>query len=364
MTDDAGFIKRSAITKLCGEVAALRSQGHQVLTVTSGAIAAGLPIMKLEHRPHDVLSLQAAAAVGQSRLLRYYDEGFSAHGLVSGQILLSPTNFFDRRQYLHARASLLKLLELGVVPIVNENDAVKEAEPRFGDNDRLAALVAHVVKADLLVLLTDTQGLYTADPRHDSTASLVEEVQEIDQQLLGAAGGAGSARGSGGMASKLSAARMAAWSGIRTVIASAEKPAVLQQAIDGATGVGTVIAPRNERLSARKLWIAFAVPAVARVIIDDGAVRALVERGASLLAAGVIEITGDFESDEGVEIVSEAGEIVAKGLASCTSQKVVHSRSKQHADSRGPADIPQIVHRDQMVVFGPQGVQSSRSVES
>src|SRR3954453_19980605 len=218
--------------------------------------------------------------------MRVYDRTFAGLGLVSGQVLLRPLDFGVRQQYLHARSTIRRLLELGVVPVVNENDAIAEDEIRFGDNDRLAALVAHLVDASMLVLLTDTPGLLTADPRLDPSASLIEEIVQVDHTFEAMAGGAGSARGSGGMASKIAAAKIAAWSGVRAVIASAGREGVLAAAVAGDTGVGTVVLPRDRRLAARKLWIAFAVAAQGVVVVDAGARRALERGGGAPPAAG------------------------------------------------------------------------------
>ena len=199
LTDEHGEVSLAAIDKLCAEVAGLRGAGHRVVVVTSGAISAGLPALGFGGmRPSDLETLQAISAVGQSRLMRAYDDALERHGLVGGQVLLAPLDFVHRSQYLHARGTLRRLLDLGVVPVVNENDAVADDEIRFGDNDRLAALVAHLIGADVLVLLTDTPGMFTADPRLDEEASLIEEVVEVDQSLERAAGGAGTVRGSGG----------------------------------------------------------------------------------------------------------------------------------------------------------------------
>ena len=262
ITDADGVIDRGAIAKLCAEVAGLWADGHQVLVVSSGAVAAGMAALGFTTRPRDPLTLQAFSAVGQSRLLQVYNDLLGEHGLVAGQLLISPLDFFDRTQYLHARATLNRLFELGVVPVINENDALTDSELRFGDNDRIAALIAHLVGADLLVLLTDTDGVFTADPRRDEAASLIEEILAVDRAMEAVVGGAGTARGSGGMASKLAAAKIASWSGVRTVIAAARRDRVLADAVPGAPGVGTVVQPRPKRLTARKLWIAFAVPAV------------------------------------------------------------------------------------------------------
>ena len=254
------------------------------------------------------------AAVGQHLLMRVWSDALAAHGLVAGQVLLAPLDFVHRSQYLHARQTLGRLLELGVVPVVNENDAVADEEIRFGDNDRLAALVAHLVGAGLLVLLTDTAGLLTGDPRHEADASLIEEVVEIDHELEAIAGGPGTAVGSGGMGSKLAAAKIAVWSGIEAVIADAARPGVLASVAAGTPGVGTRFRPREVVLPARKLWIAFAIGASGPIVVDDGARRALVERGRSLLPAGIVSVTGDFGIDDAVEIVGPDGTVFAKGL--------------------------------------------------
>jgi glutamate 5-kinase len=351
LTDEHGEIAVHAVDKLAGEVAGLRGQGHRVVVVTSGAIAAGLPALGLaQQRPTDMATLQAVSAVGQSRLLRVYDDCLARHRLVGGQVLLAPLDFAQRSQYLHARQTLTRLLELGVVPIVNENDAIADDEIRFGDNDRLAALVAHLIRADMLLLLTDTPGLHTADPRRDEEASLIEEVVEVDHQLEQVAGGAGTPHGSGGMASKLAAARIAAWSGVRAVIAAASRPGVVAEAVAGAPGVGTVVRPHDRRLPARKLWIAFAVGAAGTIIVDPGARRAVVERSTSLLPAGVVGVKGTFAVDDAVEIADADGQVFAKGLSRYASARVEELRGRRTSDL--PPDVPhEIVHRDDLVVL-------------
>src|SRR5581483_2873276 len=289
ITGEKGEVDHAPIAKLCAEVAALRAGGTPVVIVTSGAITAGLPALDLHGaRPTDLATLQAVSAVGQPLLMRTYSDILADHNLVAGQVLLAPLDFVHRQQYLHARQTLNRLIELGVVPIVNENDAIADDEIRFGDNDRLAALVAHLIGAEVLVLLTDTAGVFTADPRLDAEASLIEEILEVDHAMEAAAGGTGSVRGSGGMASKLAAAKIAAWSGVRAVIAAANRDDVLAGAVAGEAGIGTVVRPHDRRLPARKLWIAFAVGASGTVVVDEGARRALVERGTSLLPAGVV----------------------------------------------------------------------------
>jgi glutamate 5-kinase len=294
--------------------------------------------------------LQAVSAVGQAYLLAEYNRALSAHGLVGGQVLLAPLDFVNRRQYLHARQTLGVLLDLGVVPIINENDAIADDEIRFGDNDRLAALVSHLLRADVLILLTDTAGLLTADPRVDQEASLIEEILEVDHQLEALAGGAGTARGSGGMASKLTAAKIAAWSGVRAVIAAAERPSVLSDAVSGVPGVGTVVVPRAQRLPARKLWIAFAVGAAGTIVVDDGARIALMERGVSLLPAGVTAALGRFEADDAVELAGPDRKVFAKGLSRHSAERVRRLAGCRTGDI--PADVPhEVIHRDDLVIL-------------
>jgi glutamate 5-kinase len=351
ITGATGAIDVDAVGKFCAEVAAARAAGHRVVVVTSGAIAAGLPALGLTHATApDTATLQAASAVGQSRLMRVYDDLLAGHGLVGGQVLIAPLDFMERSQYLHARSTLAKLLSLGVVPIVNENDALADDEIRFGDNDRIAALVAHLVSADVMVLLTDTPGLFTADPRIDASASLIEEILEVDAELEAVAGGTGTARGSGGMASKLAAAKIAAWSGVRSVIALAGRPGVLADAVAGVPGVGTVVTPRPKRLAARKLWIAFAVGSSGTVVVDDGARRALTERNVSLLAAGVRDVRGRFAADDAVEVAGPDGKVFAKGLVRLDSTTLSGIAGRRTGDL--PEGVPhEVVHRDDLVVL-------------
>ena len=352
LTTAEGDVDERAVAKLCAEAAGLRRHGHRVVLVTSGAIAAGLPALGYTggDRPRDAVTLQAASAVGQTRLMRGYETALATHGLVSGQVLLAPLDFTVRQQYLHARATLVRLLDLGVVPVINENDAIADDEIRFGDNDRLAALVAHLLAADLLVLLTDTPGLLTADPRLDASASLIEEIVEVDHSFETLAGGTGTARGSGGMASKLAAAKIAAWSGVRAVIAQASREGVLEEAVAGVAGTGTVVHPKSRRLPARKLWIAFAVGSSGTILVDDGAREALLERGVSLLAAGVIGVKGSFEVDDAVEIAGLDGKVFAKGLVRLGSVGLREVAGRRTAEL--PEGMPhEVVHRDDLVVL-------------
>ncbi len=353
VTDAEGLVDHDAVGKFCRDVVQLRGAGHRVVVVTSGAVTAGVAALRpTGGRPQDPLTLQALSAIGQHRLMRVYDDHFAAAGLLSAQVLLAPLDFGERRQYLHARETLARLLELGVVPVVNENDAVADDEIRFGDNDRLAALVANLLGADLLVLLTDTAGLLSADPRLDAHASLVEQVQAADAELEAVAGGPGSPGGSGGMASKLAAARMAAWSGVRAVIAAARRPDVLVDAVAGRAGVGTVVVPAPRRLGARRCWIAFALAPAGRVVVDAGARRALVQGEASLLPAGVVAASGDFGPDDAVEIADQAGEVFAKGICRLPGARRHEWMGRRTADL--PPDLSaEVVHRDDLVVLVP-----------
>ncbi len=349
ITDERGHIDRGAMARVVHEIAALRGDGHEVLLVSSGAVAAGVAALGFDARPSDMLTLQAVSAVGQSRIMRVYNDDLASYDLVGAQVLVDPHDFVNRTQYLHARQTLLRLLELGCVPIINENDAIANDELRYGDNDRIAALVAHSVGADLLVLLTDLDGLYTADPRHDPTATLIASVEADDPLLSIRASARGSGRGSGGMASKLSAARIASWSGVRTVIARASRDDVLVDAVAGAS-VGTTFAPHERRLSARRLWIAFASEVGGRVTVDDGARHALVTRNTSLLPAGVRSATGDFAPGDTVDIAGPDGAVFARGMAFMGADDV-----RRFAGMR-TGDLPdgmvhEIVHRDDLIVL-------------
>lgn len=350
VTHSDGVLNADMFISLAAQISHLRGEGHEVLLVTSGAVSAGVAALGMAQRPTDVGTLQALAAIGQSRLMERYNSVFAPHGVVTGQVLLVPHDFGDRQQYLHARQTMLRLLELGVLPVINENDAIANDEIRFGDNDRIAALVAHSVAADVLVLLTDQEGLYTKDPRSHSDAALIDVVTTDDDLLSVAAGSAGTARGSGGMASKLSAARIASWSGVRTVIARAARENVLVDAVDPAANVGTTFLGRDRQLSARRLWIAFAAQPDGRVVIDAGAVSAIESRGTSLLSPGVSGIEGEFAAGDVVDIVDAAGHLIARGATSMSHVDLAVLRGKRSADlSEGVSTL--VVHRDEMVVL-------------
>lgn len=344
--EDSAALDEASIAKLCGDIAAVRSLGHRVVLVSSAAIAAGMAKLAMTDRPRDFESLQALSAVGQIELMRVYDEQCRALGFDCGQVLLAPPDFFDRARYLRARSCIESQLGFGVLPIVNENDAVADDAIRFGDNDRIAALVAHLVHADLLVLLTDTPGLLTADPRVDEHASLIEEIRSVDREFEAMAGSAATTMSQGGMASKLSSAKIASWSGVETIIAAAHRPDVLRDAVTESSGVGTLVRARSERLSARKLWIAFALQSKGQLWVDAGAKRALIDRGSSLLAVGLTEVHGSFAAGDAVEVLGPDGVVFAKGLASMAGSETT--------DAVG-AQAVEVVHRDDFVVIPELG---------
>ena len=315
VTDACAGVAQEVLDSVAQDVVELRREGWAVVVVTSGAITAGWnEVGRGRPRPTDSITLQAVSAVGQPLLMDAWRRAFARHNVVVGQVLLAPLDFSHRGQYLHARSTLEALTALDVVAVVNENDAVADEEIRFGDNDRLAALVANLVTASHLVLLTDTSGLLTADPRLDPSATLIDVVVSIDSELERSAGPSRSGVGSGGMASKVAAARIATWSGVTTVIAAARESHPLVRALSDANDFGTTFEPRAERLSARKAWIAFAVASSGTLEINQGALDALERHGRSLLRVGVERRSGDFFEGDAVEIHGPHGEVIAKGL--------------------------------------------------
>lgn len=334
-----------AIELVVSNVEAAWAFGHPTVLVTSGAVAAGLPAMGVTERPGDLPGLQVAAAVGQSRLMAMYAAAFDRVGRQVGQILITRDVLARRDQYLHARSALRHMLALGVVPIVNENDTVVVDELRFGDNDRLAAIVSHLVGAGMLVMLTDTAGIYSSDPWMTENARLLSAVRHTDEILdeLWESSSRGTF-GSGGVTTKISAARMAAWSGIPTVITSSSEDEAVLRAVRG-EDIGTWVAPREAGLSARKLWIAFGSPSEGRLVVDEGAARALKEAGKSLLPAGVTGVDGSFAAGAAVE-VRHGHDLVAKGLVAMSAGEIARVKG-QHTSVAGG----EVIHRDDLVVL-------------
>jgi len=349
LTGELGQIDETMVAELCQQVADVRAHGHQVVVVSSGAVSAGIAVLGLDQRPADLPTLQALGALGQPRMMATWSRSLAEHDAVAAQVLMVPHDFINRRQYLHARETLVRLLELGCVPVVNENDAVANDEIRFGDNDRLAALVAHLVSADVLLLLTDLDGLFTADPRRDANAALIAHVPADDPILGVVAGGTGSARGRGGMASKLAAARIASWSGVEAIIARANRPGVVAEAVAG-VDVGTTFAANERRLPARKLWIAFASATAGHLVVDDGARQAVLERGTSLLPAGVVEVVGQFDEGDTLDVTGRDGVVFARGMAAAEARTLRRTAGQRTSDL--PADVAhEAIHRDDLVLL-------------
>jgi glutamate 5-kinase len=324
-----------------------------VALVSSGAIAEGMQRLRWKKRPHMVRELQAAAAVGQMGLVRAYESCFRQHGLHAAQILLTHDDLADRKRYLNALSTLRTLLALNVIPVINENDTVVTDEIRFGDNDTLAALVANLIEADTLVILTDQAGLYTADPRKDPQATLVAEAKAGDPQLEGMAGGAGSHIGRGGMLTKILAAKRAARSGAHTVIASGREPDVLVRLAAG-EAIGTLLVAEKMPLAARKNWLANHLQVRGKLTLDPGAVRALRLEGKSLLPIGVVAVTGHFERGEAVTCVDPAGTEIARGLVNygaTESRKILRRPSREIEAVLGYVDEPELIHRDNLVLL-------------
>ncbi len=354
LTHDGGGVDGDRIDGLVDEVAARRTAGHQVVLVSSGAIASGLPSLGLARRPRDLATQQAAASVGQGMLVAQYSRSFARHGLTVGQVLVTADDVIRRSHYRNAQRTLFRLLDLGVVPIVNENDTVATDEIRFGDNDRLAALVAHVVQADALVLLSDVDGLYDGPPTKPG-AQLISEVRgpaDLDGVRIGGVGNAGV--GLGGMATKVDAAAIATAAGIPVLLASA---ADVTRAL--ATGdVGTVFHPTGRRTSTRLLWLAHATAPRGRLLLDAGAVAAVVQRRTSLLPAGITGIEGTFAAGDPVDLLDENGNAVARGLVNFDAQELpglLGRSTRDLARELGPAYEREVVHRDDLVILTSNG---------
>jgi glutamate 5-kinase len=343
-----GQVSRTKLSKMVRDVAEV-GENRSCVLVSSGAIVSGLAPLGLTRRPRDMPSLQAAAAVGQGRLMAEYARLFARHGLVAGQVLLTQEDFVRRRHFVNARNTFERLLASGTVPVVNENDTVATAEIAFGDNDRLAALVAVLVRADLLVLLSDVEGIYTRDPRR-GRARLLSEVRDLDAVE---ASGPRSDAARGGMASKLEAAMIATAAGVGVVIAGARRRSVLRRILEGEP-IGTWLPPRGGRQPGRKAWIAFASGIRGRILVDGGAERALRREGRSLLAAGVTGVEGEFAAGDPVEVVAPSGESFARGIANYSSRELprLAGRSTDQLSSfpGGPYD-GEVIHRDELVVM-------------
>ena len=353
VTNQGRGLDVEAIARWAGQIARLRALGRQAILVSSGAIAEGMQRLGWTRRPHAMHELQAAAAVGQMGLAQCYESCFREHGLRTAQVLLTHADLADRQRYLNARSTLRTLLELGVIPVINENDTVVTDEIRFGDNDTLAALVANLMEADALVILTDQDGLYDADPRKDSGAKLIQEREAGDPGLEAMAGGTGSALARGGMLTKVRAAQRAARSGAHTAIASGREPDVLVRLAQGER-IGTLLTAGSVPLAARKQWLADRLAVAGRLQLDAGAVTALARDGKSLLPVGVSEVTGDFQRGAVVACVDPGGREVARGLVNYSAEetrRIMRRTSGEIEAILGYIDEPELIHRDNLVLL-------------
>lgn len=353
VTNDGRGLDRERIQAWVEQIAALRRDGVQVTLVSSGAVAEGVKRLGWARRPAALFELQAAAAVGQMGLVEAYEAQFQRHGMHTAQVLLTHDDLANRKRYLNARSTLKALLAFGVVPVVNENDTVATDEIRFGDNDTLASMVANLVEADLLVILTDQAGLYDSDPRSNPGALLVSEGHAGDPKLEAMCSSAAGSLGRGGMLAKVLAASRAARSGAATLIASGREPEVLLKVRRG-EALGTLLLPAREPVAARKQWLANRLQVAGRLRIDDGAVRVLRESGRSLLPVGVVAVEGDFSRGELVACIGPDGREVARGLVNYSAQEAaaIKGQGTDRIESLlGYVDEPELIHRDNLIIF-------------
>ncbi|MHB8893898.1 MAG: glutamate 5-kinase [Candidatus Geothermincolia bacterium] len=350
ITEASGRLSRERVKQLTEAIKVARERGVDVALVSSGAIAAGLEKLGMDARPSDVETLQAVAAVGQGILVRKYTDMFAAQGITTGQVLLTQHDITHRQQYLNARRTLERLFRMGVVPVINENDTVSTEELTFGDNDMLGALVASLVGADLLVLLTDTEGLFTCDPRKRDDAKLIDRVERVTEEIEELAGEAGEL-GLGGMSSKVQAAKAAVSTGVSVIIADGRTRSTITDILDGKEPGTFFVA--SGKVTSRKHWIGYARIAKGKLVIDEGAARALQVRRKSLLPAGVVGVEGEFDVGDCVDIVDPAGKVIARGLTSYGSdeaKRIAGLRSTQVKKVLGETG-EEIVNRDELVVF-------------
>jgi glutamate 5-kinase len=353
LTEPTGGLSQKRIFAISDDVAEVCDAGHEVVIVSSGAIAAGMEKMGLTEKPKEIMLKQAAAAAGQSSLMRLYEKSFQRHEKKVAQILLSRGVVSFRPTYLNSRNTLVTLLEYGLIPIVNENDTVATDELKFGDNDQLAAIVAGLIDADRLIILSDVEGLYSSDPKKDKDAKIIPHVHEITADLKAMAGGAGSKVGTGGMYSKILAAKKATSFGIPVNIIFGAKKGLLVSLINGEHH-GTEFVAKKKSITSRKGWIAYAVRPKGTLVLDQGAVNALIKGGKSLLPSGIVAIEGSFNRDEAVFCADNEGNKIAKGIVNYSSDEVAKIKGKKSADIEKILGIKredEVIHRDDLVVM-------------
>lgn len=353
LTDNGQGLNRVAINKWVAQISELKSRGIDVIIVSSGSVAEGMVRLGWSVRPHALQELQAAASVGQMGLIQAYEQSFQAEGYKTAQVLLTHDDLANRTRYLNARATIKTLLNLSVVPIINENDVVANEELRVGDNDTLAAIIANLMSADLLMILTDQDGFFDSDPRANSAAKLLNEVSVDDESLDLAAGGGAGALGRGGMQTKLTAARIASRSGTATIIAPGLKEGVILSVIGGDEAIGTLLIPNEAPVSARKRWLTAHLDVKGQVILDSGAAQAIKKSGVSLLPIGVVSVKGSFDRGELVVCVNEEGKELARGLVNYSStdiDKIKQNKSSEIERLIGFVGESEIIHRDNLVL--------------
>ncbi|MEW6187220.1 MAG: glutamate 5-kinase [Thermodesulfobacteriota bacterium] len=351
LTDD-GVLSRRTIIRLADEIAWLKRKGYQSALVSSGAIASGVGKLGLERKPDTIPKKQAVAAIGQGSLMYAYEEAFQAHGLLVAQLLLTREDLTNRQRYLNAHNTLITLLDWGIIPIINENDTVAVEEIKFGDNDNLSALISHLVESDLLIVLTDTEGLYDRDPREDPQALLIPEVNRIDARVVDYTSRYAGQWGLGGMRSKILAAQKVTAGGVPVIVANGKKEGVLREIIKGKP-LGTLFLPQQPTLSRKKHWIAFTLKDKGTIRVDDGARKALVERGKSLLPSGVLAVEGRFGLGACVRLVDQKSQVIGKGLVNYPSSDIIKIMGLKTSDISERLDnkySDEVIHRDNLVI--------------
>lgn len=353
LTDEESALDMAVIGRICSDIAVLRAKGIQVVVVSSGAIAAGRSELGLADKPKTIPQKQAAAAIGQTRLMRAYEEALAPFSLKPAQVLLTSEDLASRQRFLNARATLDTLLDYGIIPVINENDTVVVDEIKFGDNDNLSALVTNVAEAHLLMILTDIDGFFSADPRQNPDALLIPLVKSITREVERAAGGTGSGIGTGGMATKVAAAKKAGKNGVATIMIPGKQAGIISAVMRGEE-VGTLFLPSGEGLNRRKHWLAYTLKPGGRIVVDDGARDVLLKKGKSLLPSGIVRVEGRFERGASVRVCGPDGQEFARGLSDYSSSEIVRLAGHKSSEIEAIlgyryADV--IVHRDNLVVL-------------
>lgn len=353
LTYNNGKLNLFRIEKLVRELADLANQGKEIILVTSGAVGAGLDRLGSTERPKTIPEKQAVAAIGQGILMHMYEKLFAEYGQIVAQVLLTRENSVKHKLYINSRNTLLTLLKMGVIPVINENDAIAIDELKIGDNHTLSATVATIVAADLLIILSDIEGVFTANPQNDPTAQLIEEITDITPEIEELAGGAGSKLGTGGMYTKIQAAKIAVNAGVTMVIASGALEGVVRNILSG-ENIGTIFPAKEQHLQVRKSWLAFGAMIKGELVVDEGCEKALITEGSSLLSVGIVEVKGTFDQGNSVRILSKQGREIARGLANYNSEeikKICGKNTNNISKILGSKLYDEVIHRDNMVIM-------------